>query len=91
MGAQAGAGVRAHGRAREEIGREGGEGGEVGMNGDRQEKAKGNRERMPQFSAWLDRVRAAFGPGERVLYAREGGLEAGVRFEDRLVDGRVVT
>lgn len=58
------------------------------MDEDRQERAKGNRASMPQFSGWLDALRATFGPGDRVLYAREGDVELGVRFEDRLVDGR---
>lgn len=60
------------------------------MDGERQERAKGNRERMPQFVAWLGGMRAVFGPDVRVLYARDGEAEAGVRFEDRLVDGRWV-
>lgn len=49
----------------------------------------GNRERMPRFAAWLDGVRAVFGHGVKVYYARDGESEAGRRFDDRLVNGRV--
>lgn len=59
------------------------------MDGDRQEAARGNRERMPQFVAWLDGMRAVFGPGVKVYYARDGEREAGRRFDDRLVKGRM--
>lgn len=58
------------------------------MDGERQDRAQGNRGRMPQFVVWLDGMRAVFGPDVRVLYARDGEAEAGVRIEDRLVDGR---
>lgn len=57
------------------------------MDEDRQERAKGNRASMPRFVVWLDGVVSVFGSC-RVLYARDGEVEAGVRFEDRLVDGR---
>lgn len=57
---------------------------------DRQRKASDNRARMPAFSAWLSSWQATFGPC-RVYYARdaEAGVEAGRRFDDQLVDGRV--
>lgn len=55
---------------------------------DQEAQARRNREQMPQFSSWLATWRTRFGD-VRVLHAREGGREAGVRFEDRLVDGRV--
>ena len=56
---------------------------------DRQDEARGNRERMPRFVAWLDGMRAVFGPDVKVYYARDGEREAGRRFDDRLVNGRV--
>lgn len=55
---------------------------------DRQEQAKRNRDRTPAFVAWLGELRAVFGEGESVFYVREGDVELGRRFDDRLVDGR---
>ena len=37
-----------------------------------------NRARMPQVAAWVDGLRALFGP-VTVEYAKEGGLELGKR------------
>jgi hypothetical protein len=36
-----------------------------------------NRLRMPQVTAWVDEMRAAFGDDVRVTYAREGGFVVG--------------
>ena len=40
-----------------------------------------NREAMPQTAAIVDEFRRVFGPGVRVLWAREGELEVGKRAE----------
>lgn len=39
---------------------------------------KQNRERMPEVTAFVDKVRAVFGE-VKVLYAREGDCEVGKR------------
>lgn len=54
----------------------------------RDKQAARNRALMPEFSAVVDEFRRVFGTGVRVLYAKEGGVEVGMRVEDRLVDGR---
>lgn len=58
----------------------------MGNQDDRQKRAA-NRAAMPQFAAVVDEFTRVFGPA-RVLWAREGDVEVGVRVEDRLVDGR---
>lgn len=45
----------------------------------REEEAKRNRERMPETAALVDAWRAVFGPGLRLLWARENGIEVGKR------------
>lgn len=55
---------------------------------DQEEQARRNRQAMPEFARWLGEWRGVFGP-VRVLYAREGDVEVGKRFEDRLVNGRL--
>lgn len=56
---------------------------------ERQEQARANQAAMPRFAAWLVTWRARFGPGVRVLWARDGEVEVGVPHERRLVEGRV--
>ena len=58
------------------------------MDGTERDRAAKNRAAMPAFGALLDEWRAVFGP-VRVLYAREGDVEVGKRFEDRLINGRL--
>ena len=53
-----------------------------------QDDASRNRAAMPAFVALLAPWRATFEP-VRVLYARDGDVEMGKRFEDRLVNGRL--
>lgn len=43
-----------------------------------QERASRNREDFPQVSAFVEKLKAAFGADQvRVIYAREGGKEQG--------------
>lgn len=44
---------------------------------------KRNRERMPEIARVVDEFRRVFGPGVKLLWAREGGFEVGVRSKDR--------
>lgn len=43
----------------------------------RRQQAQQNRERLPRFTVWLDAMRAAFGPGVRVVWAQEGDVLVG--------------
>jgi len=44
-----------------------------------EERAKRNRELMPGTAAMVDHFRAVFGPGVRLLWAVENGIEVGKR------------
>lgn len=48
------------------------------------DKRKQNRADFPQTAAWLDALRAKFGPGCKVEYASEGGREVGREVEAAL-------
>lgn len=41
--------------------------------------AQSNRDKMPNVAKMVDDVRAIFGPGVKVVYAREGEYELGKR------------
>lgn len=43
--------------------------------------ASTNRERMPNVARMVDEIRAVFGDGVKVLYAKEGGYELGTPFD----------
>lgn len=45
---------------------------------ERGEAARKNRQAMPKMTRFVDEMRAVFGPGVKVLWARENGLEVGV-------------
>jgi hypothetical protein len=43
----------------------------------KEEQARENRARMPIVTAVVDEYREVFGPGIRVTYAKENGIEIG--------------
>jgi putative component of toxin-antitoxin plasmid stabilization module len=45
----------------------------------KEEQARENRARMPIVTAVVDEYREVFGPGIRVTYAKENGIEIGTR------------
>lgn len=45
--------------------------------------ASSNRERMPNVAKMVDEIRAVFGDGVKVLYAKENGYELGTPFDRR--------
>lgn len=46
---------------------------------ERHDEARRNRDRMPEIAGLVDSLREVFGPGVRVRWASENGVEVGVR------------
>lgn len=53
------------------------------MSDERQRAAARNRRLMPGTAAIVDDWRRVFGPGVRLRWARENGIEVGTRSRDR--------